>query len=75
MKHFVGEFEPIVGEDFMAKKQNPKLKNLKAKDAFSKNPEYRDILAITKRSFGEPVKRSDRFINANTRLTTCRRQS
>ena len=49
----------------MTKKQNPKLEKQKAKDTLSKNPDYRDILAIVEGRFGAPVKRSGRFINAN----------
>jgi hypothetical protein len=44
----------------MTKKQNPK-----AKDALSKNPDYKDIVAIVEGRFGKPVKRSGNFINAN----------
>ena len=49
----------------MNKKQYPKLKNPKAKDALYKNPDCKDILAIVEGHFGEPVKRSGRFFNAN----------
>jgi hypothetical protein len=49
----------------MTRKQYPKLRNPKLKHPFSKVPDYRDILAITKGHNWKPVTRKGRFINAN----------
>jgi hypothetical protein len=49
----------------MTKKQNPKLKNPKAKDAIFKNPDFKDILAIAEGHNWKPVTRKGRFVDAN----------
>ena len=47
----------------MAKKQSPNIK--KPKSPFTEIPDERNAKAISEGNFGEPVKKSGKFINAN----------